>query len=243
MSNLSYAQSRRGVLVRDTTYVGERYVCGNTGGRGDLLPCVSYELHHCIASLHFFTVHKISIMSDDNNDDFLVRGSSKFDWERSQSFSSGSASPLTTRAQTQKQAASLHQCAKMMSTMANLIQEGNEYAHNVAKKSDDAVEELKNDISMLVETILRVEERLTALEESNRKDTADTTKDLSEEEEEVIKDALDDVDNHIVAKSASFMNLEARVVSIERRIRYIEQMLVNCYKRRKVQKATAGRSA
>lgn len=97
---------------------------------------------------------------------------------------------------------------------------------------------------MLVEAIRRVEERLSALEESNRKDTADTTKDPSkEEEEEVIKEALDDVDNHTVAKSASFMNLELRVGDIERRIRYIEQMFVNCYKRRKVQKATAGRSA
>jgi len=187
-------------------------------------------------------------MSDDNKDVFFVGSPSKFDWETQQPSRSGSASPPTT-AQTQtdvvnnQQAASLHQCAKMMNTMANLIQAGNEFTHNVAKKSDDAAEELKNDISMLVETIRRVEERMCALEESNRKDTADTTKDLSEQEEEVIKDALKDVDNHIVAKAACFMKLEARVGGIERRIRYIEQMLVNCYKRRKVQKATAGRSA
>jgi len=50
------------------------------------------------------------------------------------------------------------------------------------------------------------------------------------------------VNKRIDAKAVCYMKLEARVGGIERKIRYIEQMLVKCYKRRKVQKATAGRS-
>ncbi len=80
-------------------------------------------------------------MSDDNKDEFLVKSSSRFDWQIQQPSTSGSASPPTnthtqTDAENQQQAASFHQCAKM----ANLIQEGNKYTHNAAKKSDDAAE-------------------------------------------------------------------------------------------------------
>ena len=188
-------------------------------------------------------------MSDDNKDDFLVGSPSKFDWGRQPSSSNTSRASSPTTAQTQidavnchpQEAASLHQCAKMISTMANLIQTSNAYADTIAKKSEDAAEEVKKEVTMLAETVRRVEERLSALEDGNqKKDSTDTVQDSSQEE--VLKDALQHVNNRIDVKAVCYKSLEARVGGIERSIRYIEQMLVKCYKRRKVHKATAGRS-
>jgi len=207
------------------------YVSENTDGRGDLrlLPTLHFQ-----AKLHHNAAQQI-IMANDM-DDFLVGSPSKFEWQRQ---SSSASSTAQVEVETDgvdshsHQAASLQQCAKMMSTMANLIQASNTYADTIAERSSDFIEEMKKDIVKLAECILQVEARLSALEDNNRngKDTADTFK--TSGPEEVSNDALHIVNDRIDAMADSVDILETRLGGIERRVRNIEKLLLKCYKRRK----------
>ncbi|KAK1747661.1 hypothetical protein QTG54_001624 [Skeletonema marinoi] len=90
-------------------------------------------------------------------DDFLVGSPSKFEWQRQSSSASSTAQVETDGVDSHShQAASLQQCAKMMSTMANLIQASNTYADTIAERSSDFIEEMKKDIVKLAESSFRL---------------------------------------------------------------------------------------
>jgi Mg2+ and Co2+ transporter CorA len=167
-------------------------------------------------------------------DDFVVGSPSKFDWQR-QSSSTASSTAQTDGVDSQ-QGAALQKFANMISTMAELIEASNTYVDTIAERSDNTTEEMKKDVVMLAESILRVEARLSTLEDSNRKrkDTADTS----------FKDALREINDRIDTMADSVDILEKRLGGIEGRVLNIEQLLMRNNKRRKIQNETvAAKSA
>lgn len=180
----------------------------------------------------------LQIIMAEEMDDFVVGSPSKFDWLRQLSAASSIAQSNGVCSHSQHGAA-LQQMAIMVSTMADLSVHVATFVDTIAERSDSTTEESKKEVVMLAESILRVEARLSNLEDcGKRKDTVDTFK-----SPEVSTDALREVNDRIDAMVDSVDILERRLGGIEGRLLNIEQLLMRNNKRRKmIQNETAAKS-
>ena len=168
----------------------------------------------------------------DETEEYAVGSPSKFDW-----LGQSSLRTLSTGTQTTEGADSHHAILLQMvmcmngitSTMAQMIQTSNEYVDTIAENSNDAIKELRKDVTNLAESIVRLDERLKE-NEKRKKDTAE-----NEEWFDVAHNILSNANDRLIALSISMAGTEKRLASVEGRVRRIEKLLVQ-YKRHKVQK-------